>query len=322
MKNTFSFLLALFAYTLISATLLLVSKGCVTTMEPTLWDFIKSVIMFAVVVYAVFTIITYLTNAMFVSAFKKTDYPKTLFWMLLPLHSVVAIVTVCLLFTAPIRYSGYHYTLAAILSVWCLYTHYNHILKHLNAAGIPKESAPQREKVIIPSTNTPTLSHTPNNEGQAILCKDVPDGRISFRSIDSQKRIPNIEDLLNRHARSLTGEHMKKLAQAASSAPKEHLPAYYSAAAYYYFYIEHNTYSAYLCCVSTLSLLSCMSKYDLILPEYQWIASEPELSSMLFDGDLGINQHYREFFSLDMISGRETGPLGAPILPSNHKYPH
>ena len=91
MKNTFSFLLALFAYTLISATLLLVSKGCVTTMEPTLWDFIKSVIMFAVVVYAVFTIITYLTNAMFVSAFKKTDYPKTLFWMLLPLHSVSTI---------------------------------------------------------------------------------------------------------------------------------------------------------------------------------------------------------------------------------------
>ncbi|MBR6819215.1 MAG: hypothetical protein IKM71_01900 [Bacteroidaceae bacterium] len=178
------------------------------------------------------------------------------------------------------------------------------------------------KNTVVSTTNAPTPSHTPNNEGQAILCKDVPDGRISFRSIDSQKRIPNIEDLLNRHARSLTGDHMKKLAQAASSAPKEHLPAYYSAAAYYYFYIEHNPYSAYLCCVSTLSLLSCMSKYDLFMPEYQWIAREPELSSMLFDGDLGINQHYREFFSLDMISGRETGPLGAPILPSNHKYPH
>lgn len=167
-----------------------------------------------------------------------------------------------------------------------------------------------------------TPQHTPNSSDKTILCKDVPDGRISFRSIDSQKRIPNIEDLLNRQARSLTGEHMKKLAQAASSAPKEHLPAYYSAAAYYYFYIEHNPYSAYLCCVSTLSLLSCMSKYDLFMPEYQWIASEPDLSSMLFDGDLGINQHYGEFFSLDMISGRETGPLGAPILPRNHKYPH
>lgn len=184
-------------------------------------------------------------------------------------------------------------------------------------------SNPLQDNNKLPTeTIIPTPSSLSNSSGTAIVCKDVPDGRIFFHTIDRQKRIPNIEDFLNRHARSVTGEHMKELAEAAHIAPKEHLPAYYVAAAYYYFYIQHNPFVAYYCCVSTLSLLSCMSKYDLILPEYQWIAHEPELSSMLFDdGPLGINQHYKQFFSLDVISGRHTGILSAPILPDTYILP-
>lgn len=317
LQNIFSFILALFAFILLSGTICLVPCGCIMSLKPSLWCFTKTLTIFAVACYTALPLILYfLINPLFAYAFSRTSCARALARILMLLHAAVAVVTVCLLFTVHTRYSGYHYTLAVILSVWCLYTHYNYILKHLTVAGIAKEkeNAPQKAKPAASKTDTPPPTYTPKKPGQTILCKEIPDGRIFFHTIDEKKRIPNIEDLLNRYARSLTGDHMKKLAQAASSAPKKHLPAYYSAAAYYYFYIEHNPYSAYLCCVSTLSLLSCMSKYDLFMPEYQWIAREPDLSSMLFDGDLGINKHPKQFYSLDMLSGRKTDFLSAPIL--------
>lgn len=143
MKNIFLFLLALIACILISAIILLISSGCIITMEPTLWDFIKSITILTIVIYAVMSIVTYLINFLFVYAFTQTKHPRTMLSMLIPLHAVSAIVTVYLLFVVPINYSGYHYALAVILSIWAIVTHYNFICKHL---AVSKMAAVEQTK--------------------------------------------------------------------------------------------------------------------------------------------------------------------------------